>query len=89
MDDTRTFVRGMIEDPAEGPMLVRAILGLAKALHLDVVAEGIELPEQLAGLRESGCETGQGFFFATPVVPDEIDHLLGEQKAERASVTSA
>ena len=83
----RTFVRGMVEDPEEGPRLVRAILGLARALHLDVVAEGIELPEQLAGLRESGCETGQGFFFATPVVPAEIDHLLGEQKA-RASVTS-
>jgi diguanylate cyclase (GGDEF)-like protein/PAS domain S-box-containing protein len=85
----RTFIRGMVEDPEEGPRLVRAILGLAKALHLDVVAEGIELPEQLAGLRESGCETGQGFFFATPVVPGEIDHLLGEQKVTRAAVTNA
>jgi diguanylate cyclase (GGDEF)-like protein/PAS domain S-box-containing protein len=85
----RTFVRGMVEDPTEGTLLVRAILGLARALHLDVVAEGIELPEQLAGLRESGCETGQGFFFATPVVPAEIDHLLGERKVTKTSVTSA
>jgi diguanylate cyclase (GGDEF)-like protein/PAS domain S-box-containing protein len=73
----RTFVRGMSEDPLEGPVLVRAILGLASALHLDVIAEGIELPEQLTGLRESGCVTGQGFFFANPLMPDEIEILLG------------
>jgi EAL domain-containing protein (putative c-di-GMP-specific phosphodiesterase class I) len=45
------------------------------------VAEGIELSEQLDGLRESGCETGQGFFFATPVGADEIEFLLGESNA--------
>jgi len=77
----RTFVRGMVEDPQEGPMLVRAILGLARALHLDVVAEGIELPEQVTSLRESGCVTGQGFFFAEPVVPGEIDFLLGQRSS--------
>jgi diguanylate cyclase (GGDEF)-like protein/PAS domain S-box-containing protein len=77
----RTFVRGMVEDPADGTILVQAILGLARALHLEVVAEGIELPEQLAGLRESGCETGQGFIFASPVVADEIGFLLGESSA--------
>jgi diguanylate cyclase (GGDEF)-like protein/PAS domain S-box-containing protein len=77
----RTFVRGMVEDPSDGTTLVQAILGLARALHLEVVAEGIELPEQLDGLRESGCETGQGFIFATPVVADEIGYLLGESSA--------
>jgi diguanylate cyclase (GGDEF)-like protein/PAS domain S-box-containing protein len=77
----RTFVRRMVDDPTEGPNLVRAILGLARALHLQVVAEGIELPEQLDGLRESGCETGQGFLFATPVVADDIGFLLGKSNA--------
>ena len=72
----RTFIRGMSEDPEEGPVLVRAILGLAAALHLDVVAEGIELPEQLTGLQESGCTTVQGFFFANPLPPAEIGALL-------------
>jgi EAL domain-containing protein (putative c-di-GMP-specific phosphodiesterase class I) len=71
----------MVEDPADGMILVQAILGLARALHLEVVAEGIELPEQLDGLRESGCETGQGFIFASPVVADEIGFLLGESNA--------
>ena len=90
----RTFVRGMVEDPGGGTSLVRAILGLARALHLEVVAEGIELPEQLDGLRESGCETGQGFIFASPVVADEIGFLLGESNAAervvpRSTVPSA
>jgi diguanylate cyclase (GGDEF)-like protein/PAS domain S-box-containing protein len=88
-----TFVRRMVDDPTEGTNLVRAILGLARALHLDVVAEGIELPEQLDGLRESGCETGQGFLFATPVVADDIGFLLGTsnaaERAPRSTVPSA
>jgi len=73
----RTFVMGMTEDPVEGTSLVHAILELADALHLKVVAEGIELPEQLARLRASGCATGQGFLFAKPGVPEEIGSLLG------------
>jgi diguanylate cyclase (GGDEF)-like protein/PAS domain S-box-containing protein len=72
----RSFVMGMTEDAAEGTSLVHAIVELAGALHLDVVAEGIELPEQLARLRESGCATGQGFLFAEPSLPEEIGSLL-------------
>jgi diguanylate cyclase (GGDEF)-like protein/PAS domain S-box-containing protein len=73
----RTFVMGMTEDAADGTSLVHAIVELAGALHLNVVAEGIELPEQLARLRASGCATGQGFLFAKPGVPEEIGSLLG------------
>jgi diguanylate cyclase (GGDEF)-like protein/PAS domain S-box-containing protein len=72
----RTFVTGMTEDASEGTSLVHAIVELAGALHLNVVAEGIELPEQLTRLRESGCATGQGFLFAKPSVPEEIASLL-------------
>jgi diguanylate cyclase (GGDEF)-like protein/PAS domain S-box-containing protein len=72
----RTFVTRMTEDASEGTSLVHAIVELAGALHLNVVAEGIELPEQLTRLRESGCATGQGFLFAHPSVPEEIASLL-------------
>jgi diguanylate cyclase (GGDEF)-like protein/PAS domain S-box-containing protein len=82
----RTFVRGMTEDPVGGPMLVQALLELARALNLDVVAEGIELPEQLAVLQGSGCETGQGFFFANPIVPAEIESLLARMDRKRHPV---
>jgi diguanylate cyclase (GGDEF)-like protein/PAS domain S-box-containing protein len=71
----RSFIRGMSDNP-EGRILVQAILDLARALHLDTVAEGIEMQEQRAELLTSGCVSGQGFFFAHPVVPERIAALL-------------
>jgi diguanylate cyclase (GGDEF)-like protein/PAS domain S-box-containing protein len=73
----RSFIRGMSENPEEGRILVQAILDLARALHLDTVAEGIELQEQSSALLTSGCASGQGFLFAKPVTSDQIAGLLG------------
>jgi diguanylate cyclase (GGDEF)-like protein/PAS domain S-box-containing protein len=72
----RSFIRGMSDNP-EGRILVQAILDLARALRLDAVAEGIEVQEQRMELLTSGCASGQGFFFAEPVVPERIAALLG------------
>jgi diguanylate cyclase (GGDEF)-like protein/PAS domain S-box-containing protein len=72
----RSFIRGMSDNPDEGRILVQAILDLARALHLDTVAEGIELQEQRAALLTSGCHSGQGFYFAKPVASDQITALL-------------
>jgi diguanylate cyclase (GGDEF)-like protein/PAS domain S-box-containing protein len=47
--------------------LATAVIGLGKTFELDVVAEGIEFPEQWSTLRDLGCELGQGFFFAKPM----------------------
>jgi diguanylate cyclase (GGDEF)-like protein/PAS domain S-box-containing protein len=47
--------------------LAAAIIALGNSLSLDVVAEGIELPEQINSLRDLGCELGQGFLFAKPM----------------------
>jgi EAL domain-containing protein (putative c-di-GMP-specific phosphodiesterase class I) len=66
-----------MSDNPEGRILVQAILDLARALHLDTVAEGIELHEQRTELLTSGCASGQGFFFARPVAPDRIAEMLG------------
>lgn len=46
--------------------LVRAIIALAKALDIEVVAEGIENPEQNAFIIEQGCQYGQGYLLGTP-----------------------
>jgi len=62
----RTFVSRM-EFEEEKREIVRTILALARTLHMEVVAEGIETPEELAMLRELGCEYGQGFFFSNAV----------------------
>lgn len=59
--------------------IVRAIVTLAHNLGLDVTAEGIETPEQLAGLRELGCESGQGYLFSKPVDAVNAEALIAAQ----------
>ena len=62
----RSFVTAMEKD-GENIEIVRAIVVLAHNLSMDVIAEGIETQEQLAVLKELGCEYGQGYFFAKPM----------------------
>jgi diguanylate cyclase (GGDEF)-like protein/PAS domain S-box-containing protein len=62
----RQFVAG-IERDADDAAVVRAVLGLGRALGLDVVAEGIERSEQACFLARLGCRTAQGFYFARPM----------------------
>ncbi len=50
-----------------GQRVVAAIIGLARELEMDVVAEGIEEIEELRWLQSRGCQYGQGYFMAKPV----------------------
>jgi diguanylate cyclase (GGDEF)-like protein len=68
----RSFVAGMIEDRANRA-IVTAVLALARALGLEVVAEGIESDAQHAALLGLGCTTGQGFLFGRPVPADDFE----------------
>jgi EAL domain-containing protein (putative c-di-GMP-specific phosphodiesterase class I) len=43
---------------------------------MDVVAEGIETEAQASSLRELACPIGQGYLFARPLPPEELDELL-------------
>ena len=60
-----TFIRG-IEESSRDRGMVEGILRLADALHLDVIAEGIETAGQRDLLREMGCRYGQGYYFSRP-----------------------
>ena len=71
----RSFVSRM-EANGENTEIVRAILGLANSLDLDVVAEGIETREQLELLRRFGCDFGQGYFFSKPLDKEAATRLL-------------
>ena len=59
-----------------GQALLSGVLALGHALDLDIVAEGIEGDDQLARVRQGGCQTGQGFLFAHALPPDEAGALL-------------
>ncbi len=62
----RRFVGG-IAGNADDAIIVRAVIGLAKALGVEVVAEGVETAEQGAFLLAAGCQFGQGRYFGAPV----------------------
>lgn len=59
--------------------VVRAIIGLAHNLGLDVTAEGIETFQQLEQLRKLGCEFGQGYFFSEPIDAFKAEALIAAQ----------
>ena len=69
----KSFVSCLTEDSGE---IVRAIIGLAHNLKLDVIAEGVESIQQLEQLRALGCEFGQGFLFSKPVEGVDVEALL-------------
>lgn len=62
-----------------GRALVGAIAGLAAALRMRTVAEGIETPQQADRLRELGYDVGQGYHFARPMTADSFALLVAEQ----------
>jgi predicted signal transduction protein with EAL and GGDEF domain len=70
----QSFVRDIATDPADAA-IVAAIINLAHNLDLRVIAEGVETKEQLAYLREKGCDEIQGFF-SKPCGAEEFAALL-------------
>ena len=71
----RSFVAGMSANSPDSA-LVAAAIAMGRALDMEVVAEGIETSEQVSDLRDLGCPLGQGYLFARPLPPEEIDTLL-------------
>jgi EAL domain-containing protein (putative c-di-GMP-specific phosphodiesterase class I) len=61
---------------AEHMAIVSTIINLARALRINVVAEGVETEEQAARLLELGCDEAQGFLFSRPIPAEEVVKLL-------------
>ncbi|MBN2993526.1 bifunctional diguanylate cyclase/phosphodiesterase [Pseudomonas cedrina subsp. fulgida] len=71
----KSFVGGM-EEREENRKLVHAMINLAHNLNLEVVAEGVETPEQLALLRVFGCDQAQGYLISKPLpLPELVEYL--------------
>jgi diguanylate cyclase len=74
----KSFVDGVAGGPEESAV-ARAIIALATTLHLDTVAEGVELPEQASALAELGCHLAQGYHFSRPVPAADMAQLTGQR----------
>jgi diguanylate cyclase (GGDEF)-like protein len=75
----RSFLSKVVSDP-ETSAIVAMIVHLAHALNMNVVAEGIENPQQLAEAVRLGCDTAQGFHFSAALEKDDAEQLLYEPR---------
>ncbi|HEY9484329.1 MAG TPA: EAL domain-containing protein [Micromonosporaceae bacterium] len=73
----RSFIGGVADEGTDRSIVI-AILAMAKSLNLEVVAEGIEQPEQRDALLTLGCRLGQGYLFAPPLTAAAATRLLIE-----------
>ncbi|MDD3353186.1 EAL domain-containing protein [Zoogloea sp.] len=76
--DTLKIDRSFIHELSDGQgiAIVEAVIGLARSLGLEVVAEGVETTAQLQALVERGCHQIQGYLFARPMAPGLLAGML-------------
>jgi diguanylate cyclase (GGDEF)-like protein/PAS domain S-box-containing protein len=79
----RSFVSG--PGASDNQALVATILEMGRSLKLEVVAEGIERPEELAELQRLRCQTGQGYYFAKPLSGADMAAYLDHPVAQLAA----
>jgi EAL domain-containing protein (putative c-di-GMP-specific phosphodiesterase class I) len=70
-----SFVSGLGDDPVL-TLLTKTIVQVGRDLGMQVIAEGIEQPRQLAELKEMGCGYGQGFLVARPMAAPGVEALI-------------
>ncbi len=76
----REFVRDLPHD-ANDEAISKAIIALGKSLQLQIVAEGIETPQQAQFLQQAGCDVGQGYLYGKPC--DAEEYLPAEEVPRR------
>jgi EAL domain-containing protein (putative c-di-GMP-specific phosphodiesterase class I) len=73
----QNFVRDLSSSAAaSGGAIVSAVISMARALKLNVIAEGVENEEQMDFLRRENCEAIQGFFCSAPLPAEEFEMTL-------------
>ena len=83
----RSFIRDMTKI-SEDSAITAAIIAMAHRLNLNVIAEGVETEEQLAFLKDYGCDEIQGHLFCKPLPFDEATRFLEENATSNLPVAS-
>ncbi|HYD96181.1 MAG TPA: EAL domain-containing protein [Noviherbaspirillum sp.] len=75
----RAFVIGLPHEENDCA-IARAIVTMGQQLRQEIVAEGVETPEQMAFLRDLGCDQLQGYLFSPPVPPADFERMVRENR---------
>jgi EAL domain-containing protein (putative c-di-GMP-specific phosphodiesterase class I) len=75
----QTFIQDVVSKRDDAAITI-AIIGLAKSLHIKVIAEGVENESQMFFLREHRCDQIQGHYFSKPVQADEAAAMLQSER---------
>jgi len=81
----QSFVQGMLTNPGDRA-IVMAMIGVARHLNLEVIAEGVETKEQLAFLHMQQCDEIQGYLYSPPLSAQEMSQLLQHGEASQLSL---
>ena len=71
----RSFVQDMLTEKLDSA-IIDAIIKLGQVLNLELVAEGVEFPEQAAALKDKGCMVMQGYLYSRPAPFDQMSLML-------------
>jgi diguanylate cyclase (GGDEF)-like protein len=75
----QTFIQDVVSKRDDAAITI-AIIGLARSLHIKVIAEGVENESQMFFLREHRCDQIQGHYFSKPVLADEAAAMLQSEQ---------
>jgi EAL domain-containing protein (putative c-di-GMP-specific phosphodiesterase class I) len=80
----REFTQEDADEAERTKALAAAIVAMARSLGIETVAEGIETVRQHDRMRDMQCTYGQGYFYARPLVPEELEASFQVRSAARA-----
>jgi diguanylate cyclase (GGDEF)-like protein len=80
----RSFIQDVPGNSSDA-QLVQTMIALARGMNLNVVAEGVEMPDQEAFLSSLGCDIAQGYLYSRPVPADQIEVLFHDSEASEKS----
>jgi len=79
----RGFLSEFMES-SRGRKIISHTISMSRDIGLDIIAEGVETPEQAEFLKNCGCDAAQGFFYSKPISVEEFDRRLVEVNMRQA-----
>lgn len=84
----RSFINH-VADSTDAAAIAKTIGAMAKSLHLEIIAEGVETQQQVDFLTDCGCNQVQGFFYSEAVPVERFEYLLDKQRSKSSTLNQS